>query len=66
MEVRVLTDYFELSAVLDEIIYLRYTECFSAAGELEMRIPFKTEHYKALKPPSRILIGTSLYTIQRV
>lgn len=66
MQVRVLTDNFNLSAVLDKILYLKYTESFSEAGDIYMKIPFELEHYKKLKPPSRLLIGDLLYTVERL
>ncbi len=65
MQVRVLTDDFKLSAVLDKILYLKYSERFSDAGKLYMRLPLERDTYVLLKPPCRLLVGELLYTVER-
>ncbi len=65
MQVRVLTDEFKLSAVLDKILYLKYSERFSDAGKLYMRLPLEKDIYALLTPPCRLLVGELLYTVER-
>lgn len=66
MTVKILSDDFKLRGVLDNIIFLRYSEGFNYAGRAFLIIPFDKSHYEALKPPSRLLIEDMPYTVEKI
>ena len=66
MTVNILSDDFKLKCVLDEIIYLKYSERLCRAGYAYLTIPFKKESYDALKPPCRLLIEDMPYTVEKI
>ena len=66
MTVKILSDDFKLRGVLDNIIFLRYSEGFNYAGSAYLVIPFDKSHYESLKPPSRLLIEDMPYTVEKI
>ena len=66
MTVKILSDDFKLSGMLDNIIFARYNEGAYYAGHAFLIIPFDKSHYEALKPPSRLLIEDMPYTVEKI
>lgn len=66
MEIKILSVDFKIVRVLDSALYLSYTERFTSAGELKMKLPFSTELYKILLPPARILVENLIFNVDMI
>ena len=66
MDVKILNTEFFLIGVVDTYTYLRYTDDFRDAGELEMRLPFDASLYALLSSECALLVEDMLYTVKRI
>lgn len=66
MDVKILNTSLLLVGAVDKYTYLRYTEDFRDAGELELRLPFDSSIYAILSEQSYLFVEDMLYVVRKL